>query len=232
MLKLYPQPLTEVKENGQEWCLGTICISKVRPIFRAGYGHDLGARSRFYKVPIDSAGDQNGWAAIFRAFDPASANPQVPEYVVGWVPQEREHDLDGWLEFLNTEIAKRLASVGEIVPSNGTEPIYVGAFKELGYDDVAAAPSLSDVRGKRPADHKAEVVQYLRGGWMLVFSPGIDRDIFDETKAADTPSVVTDGTYSWPKLLAYYVEHYDISLPADFEAHMQLSAWRIHRGSE
>lgn len=104
---------------------------------------------------------------------------------------------------------------------------YVGNFFELGYDHHPDAPRLAECRGKRLVEHKAEVVAYLRSGRSYIFSPGFDRDFFDETKRADTRSLVTDGVYTWPSLLAYYVECYDVELPQDFEEHMRSNGWKI-----
>ena len=45
---------------------------------------------------------------------PAGLTPTPPsptyddQFFAGWVPVEREADLDGWIAFLNNEIAKRL----------------------------------------------------------------------------------------------------------------------------
>jgi hypothetical protein len=103
----------------------------------------------------------------------------------------------------------------------------VGNFQELGYDDDPNAPRLVDVRGKRAPDNKAEVVRYLRSGKTLIVSPGIDQDVFDDRKRADTSSIVTDGTFMWQRQIAYYVEHYDIELPAEFEAHMRANGWQV-----
>lgn len=104
---------------------------------------------------------------------------------------------------------------------------YVGNFIEFGYDHHPNAQSVVEQRGKRTADHKAEVVAYLRGAPTLIMSPGFDEDLFDPKKLAGTRSVVTDGVYAWPKLLAYYVDTYDVRLPDKFEAHMQRRAWKL-----
>lgn len=103
----------------------------------------------------------------------------------------------------------------------------VGNFQELGYDDDPSAPRLVDARGKRPAANKAEVVGYLRSGKALVVSPGVDQDVFDDRKRADTSSILTDGMFMWQKQVAYYVEQYDVELPAEFEAHMRANRWQI-----
>lgn len=104
---------------------------------------------------------------------------------------------------------------------------HVGNFIELGYDDHPNAPSLVLSRGKRTTAKKEEVVAYLRSGMMFVFSPGLDEDVLDPRKQADSASVLTDGVYAWQKTLAYYVDTYDVELPAEFEAHMQRNRWTV-----
>jgi len=104
---------------------------------------------------------------------------------------------------------------------------YVGNFDELGYDHHPDAPSLADCRGKRSLEHKADVIRYLQSGKTYIFSPGLDRDFFDERRAADTRTLLTDGVYTWPRLLAYYVENYDVALPREFEVHMKANGWII-----
>ena len=102
---------------------------------------------------------------------------------------------------------------------------YVGNFQELGYDDNPNAPSLLAARGKRTAANKEKVVAYLRSATAFIISPGRDEDVFDPRKSAGSASVMTDGVYVWPKTVAYYVETYDVELPADFEAHMERNGW-------
>ena len=104
----------------------------------------------------------------------------------------------------------------------------VGAFRELDLVDSPDQPSLADVRGQRPLDHKAEVVAYLRAGKPMVVSPGEEAtDVFDPTKRTTTRGILTDGTYAWSKELAYYVEHYDIALGSLFENHMARRGYRM-----
>lgn len=104
---------------------------------------------------------------------------------------------------------------------------YVGNFQELGWEDTPSAPSLKDARGRRPAEHKELVVRYLRAGKCMFVSPGRDRDVFNSSKS-ETRTLMTDGTYAWPGIVAYYVEHYDVELARDFEDHMALMNWTIH----
>lgn len=103
----------------------------------------------------------------------------------------------------------------------------VGTFREMGYDDDPAAPSLHDARGKRGPAHKAEVVAYLRRGKAFSFSPGPLRDYFDDAQYVGTHTMRTDGTYLWPDFVAGYVERHDVELPAEFERHMEAVGWRL-----
>ena len=100
----------------------------------------------------------------------------------------------------------------------------IGGFRELGYDD---GPALADVRGKRSSEHTAEVVAYLRGGKVLVMSPGLVEDTFDGKTLAGKRSMRTDGEYAWPDSLAYYVEQHQVALPAEFEQHMAARTWQL-----
>jgi hypothetical protein len=106
----------------------------------------------------------------------------------------------------------------------------VGNFVELGYDDHPNPPSLVQCKGKRRPENKQEVVGYLRSGITLVISPGRDQDLFDPRKYAGSASVLTDGVYAWPHTLAYYVDTYDVELPAEFEAHMRRNRWTVPSG--
>jgi len=108
LLELHPEPLTGVEESDQEWWLGRLSISKNYPGFRSGHGHPLEIDSRFRKEWFEFEHGNRGWAAIFQAFDPSSPSPEPPEYFAGWVPPDREQELDEWIQFLNDEIASRL----------------------------------------------------------------------------------------------------------------------------
>ena len=107
---------------------------------------------------------------------------------------------------------------------------YVGNFIELGYDDYPDAPSLAATRGKRREDNKAALVAYLNAGVTLVFAPGFEKDVLDHTSDAGSSSIATDGTYAWPRTLAYYVERYDVALPDKFEKHVADNKWHVPEG--
>jgi hypothetical protein len=101
----------------------------------------------------------------------------------------------------------------------------VGFFREMGNDE-GGAPSLLASRGRRMPANKEDVVGYLRGGRMATFSPGYVADYFDGTRDAGTHSTRTDGTFTWPDYLAFYVDEYDVELPQEFEAFMEARGWR------
>jgi hypothetical protein len=101
----------------------------------------------------------------------------------------------------------------------------VGFFREMGNDENDA-PSLIASRGRRTPANKDKVVGYLRGGRMATFSPGYAPDYFDGRRDAGTYSTRTDGTFTWPDYLAFYVEQYDVALPQDFERFIEARSWR------
>lgn len=109
MLGMYSDPLLRIGETDTEWKLGTFSLDKYQPIFRIGYGGGLTSESRFRKQWFDiSEKNVSGWAAIFRSFDIGRKGDGPEEFFVGWVPPEREADIDVWISFLNEEVAKRL----------------------------------------------------------------------------------------------------------------------------
>lgn len=108
--------------------------------------------------------------------------------------------------------------------NEGRQVIFVGAFREFAHD---GARTLAGARGRRANANKEAVVRYLRSGKLLVFSEGPVRDIFDAKASAGTLSILTDGTYAWYELLAYYVARYDIALRHDFEAHVVRNSFVI-----
>ena len=104
--------------------------------------------------------------------------------------------------------------------------VAVGCFRELGYDS-RVAPSLAEARGKRPAANKDRVVRYLRSGNWFSYAPGIVKDCFAPSIVIGTPGVQTDGVHLWPEVLPYYIERYDIELPAFFEDFMEARDWQV-----
>lgn len=105
-------------ENDGAWYLGTLSISKHRPGYSDGWGHDLRPDSRFYKRWFDFPDlGKRGWAIIFRVFEPTGDVAQKYEYFPGWV--EREAEADEWIAFLNDQIQARLREAATSRRSRG-----------------------------------------------------------------------------------------------------------------
>lgn len=95
----------------------------------------------------------------------------------------------------------------------------VGFFRELKHGK-ADGPSLHEsVRSSASPDAK-KIAAYLRGGTMLVVSPGLVKDILAGDQIIGTLAILTDGIYAWPSDLATYVEKHNAALPDEFVAHV------------
>jgi hypothetical protein len=103
----------------------------------------------------------------------------------------------------------------------------VGNFSELGFTEDVCQTTLASARQHRSAEHKTEVLHFLRAGKPLMAAPSHTRDAFTGAAIADKPTIVTNGVYAWPLALAYYVEHHNIVLPEAFEAHMARHGWQV-----
>jgi hypothetical protein len=95
-------PLEQIKETETEWLLGTWTLSKSHRTWRVGYAHPLVAGASFRTFPFDLDG-RRGVAVFFESAD------EPPWIFAGWVPPERAREAEKWVEFLNSEIANRLA---------------------------------------------------------------------------------------------------------------------------
>ncbi len=85
------------------------------------------------------------------------------------------------------------------------------------FSDCACDPSTPG----RPVAHKAEVVKYLRSNDLGVMCAGWMRDRFSgELVRGCYDHGRSDGFYEWGESLAYYLDKYDLELPADFLAHI------------
>lgn len=103
-----------------------------------------------------------------------------------------------------------------------------GFFRELAYTDDNC-PSIHDSVGRMPRELKDQVLAYLRAGHEEESLLAVTTDVLDEHEhpSAIGPLVfLTDGTWSWPSDLAYYVEMYDCAVPDEFVEHMRAVGWR------
>jgi len=103
----------------------------------------------------------------------------------------------------------------------------VGFFQEFGFSGANAGSVRDAVRAMAEYD-TAAVAGYLRKAPVLAVAPGVLRDVFDpDGSAVMTRSIKTDGVYEWPSPLAYYVQRYNIALPAAFVEHLVARTFRV-----
>ncbi len=62
-----------------------------------------------------------------------------------------------------------------------------------------------------------KIAQYLEGGKVKLMSAGTGKDLFTGETIAANYYIATDGEYSWPSTLSYYVRSYNLRLPKEFE---------------
>ena len=108
----------------------------------------------------------------------------------------------------------------------------VGFYREM-EDAAGDEPSLRDVVGRGDPALKADVVRYLDGGGVLLAYFNLSEDVLDEGRRTIGPlEIRTDGEWVWPSDLAYYVDRYDVALPADFLDHAAASQWNAPSPAE
>ncbi len=103
----------------------------------------------------------------------------------------------------------------------------VGYFREMRHGDPTGA-SLHNARQAQASADEAQLVNYLDAGNILVATAGPSIDVLDpdQPKIASA-HVMTDGVYSWPGDLGYYVNKYHVRLPDEFLAHMASNNWNV-----
>lgn len=100
----------------------------------------------------------------------------------------------------------------------------VGLFRELGFSD---GPSIVGSLGRGRHPQSAKIVAYLRAGSPLLETSELSRDVLSEAHPPiGTARLLTDGHWVWPEVLAFYVERYNVSVPAEMIAEMQAQGWR------
>lgn len=96
-------------------------------------------------------------------------------------------------------------------------------FEESEADQVT---QLNSLRRDQPSEFEAEIVQYLRSGADCGVAMTIEHDpLSDPPKAIGEAVLKTDGEWTWPLSLAYYVETYHIELPSEFVERMTALNW-------
>ncbi|MBQ2615593.1 MAG: hypothetical protein IJF90_01910 [Synergistaceae bacterium] len=82
-------------------------------------------------------------------------------------------------------------------------------------------PMMSDSFSDSEVPDKEKIISFLlNGGHVDLATSARATDIFTGEPIGLYSDTRTDGKYSWPTTLAYYVERYNLILPDDFVAHI------------
>ena len=80
-----------------------------------------------------------------------------------------------------------------------------------------AEKSMKDDFGITPSPFQEKILNYLKNGEVIMAAPSRAIDVFSDESINQTNSILTDGEYSWSGSLSYYVQTYNLKLPAEFE---------------
>jgi hypothetical protein len=102
----------------------------------------------------------------------------------------------------------------------------VGFFRELPHGDPGG-PSLREAIGRGDAQFRNDLASYLASGAVLASTAQrVDDVLSNEKLDAGQLAIQTDGRWTWPADLAYYVRKYNVQLPSTFVEQAQASAWK------
>lgn len=108
----------------------------------------------------------------------------------------------------------------------------VGFFRELRHGDEDGA-SLKELINHISQKNESKIISYLNQGKLFITCLGINRDVLDRSSPfISPPHILTDGFWTWPNDLPYYIEKYHVRLPDEFISHMQSKNWIISPESE
>ena len=78
-------------------------------------------------------------------------------------------------------------------------------------------PSIRDSFAPSAYAGRDEIAAYLRNGRVTLCATSAAVDVLTGQMIDGQRCLMTDGEYSWNNTLAYYVEKYNLRLPAEFE---------------
>ena len=113
---------------------------------------------------------------------------------------------------------------------NIADLIAVGHYREMHASPKVhrEGPSIADFVADLPHEDEGRVVAYLHAGWRYGGSDFAEFDILNpESHALVSFGEKTDGVYTWPAGLAYYVENYHVRLPEPWLRHMATVGWSV-----
>ncbi|MDO4647420.1 MAG: hypothetical protein Q4B26_02130 [Eubacteriales bacterium] len=92
---------------------------------------------------------------------------------------------------------------------------YLGAFEE--FNPGMNFPSIKEHFCQSPYKGMEKIAEYLDNGRTTYVTTSYPRDVFTGKRIPGERFGVTDGEYSWPSFLSYYVREYNLKLPEEFE---------------
>lgn len=95
--------------------------------------------------------------------------------------------------------------------------IIIGETRETDNDDNF--PSITELINK-PMKDKDKIIDYMKKCDVIAVAPGTLIDVIDNSTRISKVALMTDGKYEWRSDLIYYVEKYDMELPAEFIQHV------------
>lgn len=81
----------------------------------------------------------------------------------------------------------------------------------------AAKKSIKEDFKNIASPNKSKIIEYLNAGTVVLAATSTDNDILTGEKIAPTRCILTDGEFSWPNSLGYYVEKYNLEIPRELE---------------
>jgi hypothetical protein len=102
----------------------------------------------------------------------------------------------------------------------------VGFFFELAPDEQRA--QLMSLRRSTSHPNETEIVSYLRSGSLVSVTMMLEQDFVQNPPTPiGSAMIYSDGEWSWPASLPYYVAKYHIELPKEFVDRMKYRNWAI-----
>lgn len=98
----------------------------------------------------------------------------------------------------------------------------IGKYAELAPN--MGFPSMKQYLQKEPYNTKAAVLKYLTSGHVHMVTASRVVDVFSGKSTNVELVFMDDGKYSWSSKIPYYVEHYNLRLPEEFEKHILQNA--------
>jgi hypothetical protein len=106
----------------------------------------------------------------------------------------------------------------------------VGHFYELAPE--VQRSEIAKLRGGLVPSTKQLVLQFLRSGVEAGIVMMVEYDHLSNPELClGAVTLVSDGKWSWPSSLAYFVEKYDLALPVEFLDEMASNNWLVPPGT-